>query len=179
MTIVDRTYKNDDDGEVSFFIGDEVEHSPVRGMRTLFVVGLQKVEYIHAAAMAHGCDHIYFGANQSFNGTNLGTWTAMIQHMLRSQRAQTGNRYFCTLDFDVRHVEEILETGLCEKNNFIPMISVKIPYADQLGYNATIKIDDKDFDRSNPGVWCHDLRSLMTRRKFTGWHEYSSDEVVE
>ena len=179
MTIVDRAYKNDNTGDVAFFIGEEVEHTPMRGQRTLFVVGLQKVEYIHAAAMAHSCDHIYFGANQSFDGTDIEAWESMIKHMLRSQRTRTGDQYFCTLDFDVRHVEKVLETGLAERNNFIPMVSVKIPYADQLGYNATVKIDDTAFDHSNPGVWCHDLRSLMSRRRFTGWHEYSSDEIVD
>ena len=34
------------------------------------------------------------------------------------------------------------------------MISVLLPYIDQQwNYNACIKIDDKDFKASNPGVW--------------------------
>jgi hypothetical protein len=177
--INDRTYRNSDTTDPAFFLGQEVEHTPMQGQRTLFVVGVQKTEFIRATAMAHKCQHIYFGANQSFDASDLVAWTSMVQELLCNHHNENGAKYFCTLDFDVQHVDQILNTGLCEYNNFIPMISVKIPYADQLGYNATVKIDDTGFDYSNPGVWCHDLRGLMTRRKFTGWHEYSNDEVVE
>jgi hypothetical protein len=59
------------------------------------------------------------------------------------------------------------------------MISVKLPYIQQLGYNATIKLDDKDFAASNPGVWCHSLHSLTKREGvFTDWSKYTNDEVV-
>jgi hypothetical protein len=58
------------------------------------------------------------------------------------------------------------------------VISVKVPYAKLLGYNATIKIDDIGFDRSNPGVWCHRLHDLQSSEKFTSWDEYSKDETI-
>jgi hypothetical protein len=50
--------------EVKFFTGIEVEHTPALGKKTLFVVGVQRVDDI--AANIQGCEHIYFGANQSF-----------------------------------------------------------------------------------------------------------------
>ena len=58
------------------------------------------------------------------------------------------------------------------------MISVKLPYLQQLGYNAIIKLDDKDFKSTNPGVWCHNLHSLLTRETFTDWSKYTKDEVL-
>ena len=58
------------------------------------------------------------------------------------------------------------------------MISVKLPYIQQLGYNAIIKLDDKDFKASNPGVWCHSLHDLMDREKFTDWSKYSLDKPL-
>jgi hypothetical protein len=75
-------------------------------------------------------------------------------------------------------VEGLLESGLCEHNNFIPMISVKIPYIQQLGYNATVKIDDKDFAATNPGVWCHSLHNLQKRSVFTDWSKYTKDQTL-
>jgi hypothetical protein len=84
----------------------------------------------------------------------------------------------CTLDVNVSCVEGLVESGLCENHNFIPMISVKVPYAQLLGYNATIKIDDRDFRATNPGVWCHSLHSLMTRQTFTSWVNYSRDRTI-
>ena len=161
----------------SIFVGTEVEHTPAFGLKTLFVVGIQSVELIEAAYIAHKCEHIYFGANQSFPaiGTNDSTWTVwenMIHPFL-------SRGYLCTLDIDVNQVEGLVESGLSERHNFIPMISVKLPYLQQLGYNATIKLDDKDFNATNPGVWCHSLHSLQNRDQFTSWSKYTKDEVVK
>jgi hypothetical protein len=68
---------------------------------------------------------------------------------------------------------------MVEYNNFLPMISVKLPYLQLLGYNATIKLDDKDFAATNPGVWCHQLHDLKDRTKFTDWSKYTKDEVIK
>ena len=163
--------------KVSIFVGTEIEHTPAFGLKTLFVVGIQSVELIEAAYIAHKCEHIYFGANQSFPAisTNDSTWTVwenMIHPFL-------SRGYLCTLDIDVNQAEGLVESGLSERHNFIPMISVKLPYLQQLGYNATIKLDDKDFNATNPGVWCHSLHELQNRDQFTSWSKYTKDEVVK
>jgi len=75
--------------------------------------------------------------------------------------------------------EGLLESGLVENHLFIPMISVKLPYIRQLGYNATLKLDDRDFAATNPGVWCHSLHALQRRSVFTDWSKYTQDEVIE
>jgi len=72
----------------------------------------------------------------------------------------------------------VLECGYTEYNRFIPMISVKMPYIDLLGYNACVKIDDKDFDSTNPGVWVHKVHDLKTRDTFTDWSKYTTDTVI-
>ena len=177
-----REYNTGTSDAVTFFVGDEIEKTPAFGMRTLFVVGVHEPEVITALLtekLAYSdIKHIYFGANQSFNpaGTNdIETWKAwedMIYVCLE-------NDYWCTLDLDVKDVEGLLESGLIEKRRFIPQISVKLPYLQQLGYNATIKLDDKDFDASNPGVWCHSLHSLTTRETFTNWDQYGKDEILK
>ena len=162
---------------VSIFVGTEVEHTPAFGLKTLFVVGIQSVELIEAAYIAHKCEHIYFGANASFpaidtNDSEWTVWENMIHPFL-------SRGYVCTLDIDVNQAEGLVESGLSERHNFIPMISVKLPYLQQLGYNATIKLDDKDFNATNPGVWCHSLHSLQNRDQFTSWSKYTKDEVVK
>ena len=158
------------------FVGLEVEHTPAHKQKTLFVVGIQDHDMIEAAAIAHKCTHIYFGANQSFPNGRASShdwtrWENMIYPFL-------GRGYWCTLDIDVGEVEGVLETALVEHHKFIPMISVKLPYLQQLGYNATIKLDDKDFCATNPGVWCHQAHDLMSRDKFTDWSQYTSDEII-
>ena len=162
---------------VSLFVGTEVEHSPAYGQKTLFVIDIQPQELIEAAVVVHKCTHIYFGANQSFPkiDTNSAEWTRwenMIFPFL-------SRGYWCTLDIDINQLEGLLESGLTEHNKFIPMISVKLPYIQQLGYNATIKLDDTNFAHSNPGVWCHSVHSLTDRSIFTDWSQYTKDEVIK
>lgn len=163
---------------ITFFVGDEIEHTPAFGMKTLFVVGVQEFIAIHTLAVANKCKHIYFGANQSFpqlatddaNAWRL--WERMIDQCLEEG-------YWCTLDFDVSVVQGVLEMPVIGHRRFIPQISVKIPYLTQLGYNATLKIDDIDFEYSNPGVWCHRLRDLTTTDTFTDWDQYGKDEIIK
>ena len=158
-----------------FFIATEVEHSPAFGQKTLFVVGIQDPNKIIQLAQSNQCTHVYFGANQSFqvNGTNDADGWMVWEEMIR--KVLTSSNFYCTLDIDVKDTEGLLESFLIEHNRFIPMISVKLPYTGLLNYNTTIKIDDIDFDKSNPGVWCHLLHELMDRKKFTPWADYSND----
>jgi hypothetical protein len=170
--------------QVNFFVGREVEHTPAFGLLTMFVVGVQSIEAItqaidtHYKLGGHPITHIYFGANQSFpnpeinDGDTWREWEGMITKCL-----QQG--LLCTLDLDVKSAEGLVESALIEYNNFIPMISVKLPYLQLLGYNATIKLDDKDFAATNPGVWCHQLHDLKDRAKFTDWSKYTKDEVIK
>ena len=167
-----------DHNNVDFFIGKEVEHSPAFGYKTLFVVGIQDSKTILSLAKTNNCPHAYFGANHSFpnpkfnDALTWNNWRDMIQECLRAG-------LLCTLDLDVSSAEGLVESGLVDYNNFIPMISVKLPYIQLLGYNAIIKLDDKDFAKTNPGVWCHSLHELKDRKKFTDWSKYTQDEVIK
>jgi len=173
-----RDYTDGVSEDVTFFVGTEIERTPAFGMRTLFVVGAHDEQIIISLAKNNNCKHIYFGANQSFrtNGVNdidgWRPWEDMIKGCLDAG-------YWCTLDFDVSEVEGLLEIGLTEQRIFIPQISVKLPYLTQLGYNATIKIDDKDFDATNPGVWCVPIGAVTQRKYFTNWDEYANDEIIK
>jgi hypothetical protein len=174
-----RDYDTGSAEAITFFTGKEIETTPAHGMDTLFVVGVQDPYRIMEIAGEHYCSHIYFGANQSFdakgdtnNSEYWKPWENMIYVCLEAG-------FWCTLDFDVKDVEGLLESGLTEKRKFIPQISVKIPYLQQLGYNATLKIDDVDFAATNPGVWCHRLNTLLDENKFTDWDQYGKDIIIK
>jgi hypothetical protein len=173
-----RDYETGVSEEVTFFVGTEIERTPAFGMRTLFVVGVQDASVIINMVKNNDCTHVYFGANQSFpkleinDGDGWRDWEMMILDCLEHD-------LWCTLDLDVSLVEGLLESALVEQRKFIPQLSVKIPYLTQLGYNATIKLDDKDFKATNPGVWCHTLHSLTGRDQFTSWDEYGKDEIIK
>lgn len=173
-----RDYTSGIKTDVVFFTGFEVETTPAHGFLTLFVVGFHPVEKILQLYHEHNCEHIYMGANQSFKidldengGVDFSSWQPIIKGLL-------DNDILVTLDFDLKYIEYVQASGLCEYNNFIPQISVKIPNIKRLNYNATLKIDDVDFKATNPGVWCHRLHDLQSIEKFTSWNEYGKDESI-
>ena len=169
-----RNYTDGIKKDVVFFIGKEVEHTPAYGMNTLFVTGVQPVDEI--ASKLNGCNHIFFGANHSFNPSvndynGWKAWEDMIQFFLDKD-------YLCSLDIPISAVEEFNDGGLNDHSNFIPQIRVPIPYVKLWNYNTMLKIDDKDFKATNPGVWSHSLHTLMDRSKFTDWNQYKQDKIL-
>ena len=175
---MNRDYDDGVKDDVVYFTGYEVEHTPVHDEHTLFVVGPQDPAEVIAKAKKEAVEHVYLGANQSFNITlPFGTkkeqtdWDNLITELLKLG-------IWVTLDYDVKYHEFVLESGYNENDKFISMISVKLPYIDQLNYNACIKIDDKDFKASNAGVWVHYARDLQPRDKFTSWEKYENDSPI-
>lgn len=167
-----RDYDSGVKDDAIFFIGNEVEHTPAYGMKTLFVVGIQPIDEI--AKHLQGCEHIFFGANHSFDPQNYDehkAWEDMIMYFLDKE-------YLCSLDIPMSQVEEFNEGGLNERDNFIPQIRVPIPYIRLWNYNTMLKLDDKDFKATNPGVWSHSLHKLMDRDCFTDWNLYKGDSIV-
>jgi hypothetical protein len=162
--------------DVEFFTGVEVEKTPAYGKNTLFVVGVQSVDDIalQLTAGTEPIEHIFFGANHSFdprNNLDWQRWEGMVGAFL-------SRGYLCSLDIPITAVEGFNDSGLCEFRNFIPQIRVSIPYTKLWNYNTMLKIDDVDFDATNPGVWTHSLHSLMSRDTFTSWDEYSKDQTL-
>ncbi len=178
-----RDYSTGVSDSINFFTGIEIEHTPAYGMKTLFVVGLHSVDDIQTQISYQSdvlttkkdIQHIFFGANHSYNPSSYEEhklWESMIAYFLNKG-------YFCSLDIPINQVEEFNDSGLCEWNNFIPQIRVPVPYVRLWNYNTMIKIDDKDFDATNPGVWTHSLHKLMDRECFTSWDQYKNDEVIK
>jgi len=171
-----RDYSTGETQDVIFFVGKEVEHTPAFGMPTLFVVGSQPIDLIKKKLSNSNIEHIFFGANHSFN-PSLGDfdswdpWNQMILYFL-------DKGYFCSLDIPISHVEVFHEYGFCGYNNFIPQIRIPLPYVGLWNYNTMIKIDDKGFNSTNPGIWTHSLHSLMNRDNFTNWTQYKKDEII-
>jgi hypothetical protein len=162
--------------QTTFFTGYEVEHTIAYGMLTLFVVGTPPLAEILELAQTHEVKQIYFGTSQSFDPQNMtreeyAPWDEVVRGCLEAG-------YWVALDYDVRHHEGILESGYCEYKRFIPMISIKLPYINQLNYNATIKLDDNTWGATNPGVWTHHLASLMRKENYTYWDQYTQDKEI-
>lgn len=160
---------------VDYFVGTEVERTAMYGEKTLFIVGIKPVEDIIALAEQENVRHLYFGTSQSFHPVSPYDWAAwneMIKPLLIKD-------YWVTLDMGIEYVNgDYYEQGWDEYFTYIPMISAKLPNIRKLNYNATLKIDDTTWGDTNPGVWCHPLNALMTRRVYTDWKDYVGDTPV-
>jgi hypothetical protein len=170
-----RDYQTGASNDISIFTGIEIEKTPAYGKKTLFIVGIKPVSDIENFYIQEDCKHIFFGANHSFNPVGYDEhkqWENMICYFLKKE-------ILCSLDIPMSQVEEFHESGYCEYDNFIPQIRVPIPYIKLWNYNTMLKIDDKDFKATNPGVWCHSLYDLKDRSKFTPWVDYSNDKVIK
>ena len=175
---MERKYKDGTKKDITYFIGTEIEKTPAYGLKTLFVVGLQSIENVKEHLHAD-ISHIFFGANHSFDPASQShdadyyrEWDSMIMYFLEKG-------YKCSLDIPLNAAEDFLESTCVEFNNFIPQIRVAIPYIEQWNYNTMLKIDDKGFNKSNPGIWTHSLHDLMDRKKFTDWKDYGLDKVLK
>jgi len=171
---MNRDYSTGQKDDVTFFVGDEIEHTPAYGMKTLFVVGRQSIETIKHVLKDQDIQHIFFGANHSFNPEGYDeheSWETMITYFLEQG-------YWCSLDIPMNQIEEFNDGGLNDYDRFIPQIRVPIPYVKLWNYNTMVKIDDKDFKATNPGVWSHSLHKLMDRSVFTDWTCYKNDKVL-
>ena len=163
--ITNRIYSNSK--ESSFFIGREVEKTPRHGDLTLFVIGTPELNSITQKAKENNINHIYLGANMSFEPSEE-------FNKLAIELLDLG--YWVTLDIYVSHINTIYK--FCSYTNFIPMISVKVPGIDLLNSNTCVKIDDIGFSETNSGVWVHNLNDLKTEEKFTDWSKYKDDTLV-
>lgn len=179
---MDRIYNTGAFTNIDFFVGVEVEHTPAFGMQTLFVTGLHRQEVILEKLNEQNSyldpkfhiRHIFFGANHSYapiTSDNYVDWDNMIEPFLK-------NDYWCSLDIPIEKSELFLEGSLNEYNTFIPQIRVPLPYIKLWNFNAMIKIDDKGFNKTNPGVWSHSLYNLMDRKNFTHWVSYKNDKII-
>lgn len=167
--------------DVNFFWGKEVEHTPALGMSTLFVIGYHAQDAIDAALRDANFDlipgtikHIFFGANDSFHPFTADqhqAWESVISTYL-------DRGFWCSLDIPFGQVAQFNEGGLCEHDRFIPILKVPIPYIKLWNYNTCVKIDDRDFAATNPGVWVHQLHDLQARKQFTSWNHYDNDVVI-
>ena len=173
---MNRDYESGQSDSAEFFVGNEVEHTPAYGMKTLFVVGVKNLEEIEQH-LTDDIKHIFFGANHSFrprwnDHAEWKLWEDMITYFLE-------RGLWCSLDIPMAAVEEFNDGGLNEYDRFIPQIRVPIPYIKLWNYNTMIKIDDRDFRATNPGVWTHSLHKLQDRACFTDWDCYKNDEVLK
>ncbi len=176
--------------DVQFFVGPEIEQTPAFGKKTLFVVGLQDTDVVEKIAREHKTPHIFLSANRSFDGLTLEDGTYVVVHSSGTSAASAWEAqihalldkgFMVSLDYPAhKHdmVLKVLNAGIWQSRNFVPILSVAVPHVSTSSKNLTIKIDDINFRATNPGVWCMHHSEVTDSNRFTDWNEYIGDEII-
>jgi len=158
--------------EVKVFVGTEIEHTPAHGEKTLFLATNElTTDQIVDLAELNACEAIYYGANRKYMH-NHGTQLAQITKLL-----DIG--YYVTVDYQYSIHEQVKEKfrSVWNREKFIPFCSIIFPKSED-DDNLCIKVDDVDFNKTNPGVWTMTMNHFKQTAGFTGWNEYKSDQPL-
>lgn len=136
----------------------ETAHTPAHGRPTLFVTGIPDLQKLLTEALSKSTTHIHLGVDGSFAPDGPGYWKKWDDVILELLKQEV----WVTLEFAERYVHDVLESGYTEYDTFIPLIVVDVPYIRQLGYNATIKLNESNVNNA----WYHSIHELMDRSKF-------------
>lgn len=185
---MDKFVRNGHQG-VRFFVGPEVEQTPAFGKKTLFVVGLQDTVLVERLAREYKTPHIFLSANRSFDSieevnpgqfvvradlSNGKDWETQIHTLL-------DKGFMVSLDYPAhKHatVLKMLNAGIWQSRNFVPVLSVIVPNVSTSSVNLTVKIDDVSFKATNPGVWCMNHSEVTDSNRFTDWQDYGDDLIL-
>jgi len=156
--------------DIDFFYGFEVENTPAKGLGTVWIVGLPTDCY-GVTAVAHGYSQLRMGANNSFNPTSTAEWERWEEVLLY---ALDNGVEWVSLEFGIEHYNRVLESCVIEYPNFIPILKIDMPYINQLGYNAVLKIGDTK-EKTNPGNWTVYVQELISRKAYTHHTHYPQE----
>lgn len=161
------------DDEVKTFIGTEIEHTPAYGLRTLFLArnDLTTDEILELCVM-NECEAIYYGANRKYMH-NHALQLAQIHKFL-------ADGYYVTVDYQYEIHKAVKQkfSTVWSHPKFIPFCSIIFPNSEE-DTQLCFKIDDVDFNKTNPGVWSSTMKKFKEQSGFTGWDEYKSDEPLQ
>ena len=170
---MDRDYKTGKSSSVGVFSGLEIEHTPALGLQTLFLARNDlTLEQIKELAEMVGAKAIYYGANWSFIYNHALHLAQMMKLMEEG--------YYVTIDYPYSSHTEVKERfKLAWKNEkFIPFCSIIFPNSEDDG-QLCIKVDDVDFNKTNPGVWTMSMDHFKQTSGFTSWKEYKQDQPIQ
>ncbi len=168
-----RDYKNGIFDNVKLFSGKEIEHTPAFGLQTLFLARNDlTLAQIEEQALMASAEAIYYGANRTYMH-NHGMQLAQILQLL-------DKNYFVTVDYPYTLHEDVKEKfSSCWKHpKFIPFCSIIFPHTED-DTQLCIKVDDVDFNKTNPGVWTMSMENYKQSAGHTKWDEYKKDEPME
>ena len=167
-----RDYSTGYKEDVNVFSGIEIEHTPAYGKQTLFLARNDLTfDQILSLCVSSNAEAVYFGANRTYMH-NHAMQLAQIHQLL-------DRGYWVPVDYPFElHQLVAKKFSTCwRKDKFIPFCSIIFPHTEE-DDNLCFKVDDVDFNKTNPGVWSMTMKDFKQKAGFTKWEDYKQDEPI-
>ena len=168
-----RTYKSGIKNNVKVFSGLEIEHTPAYGKQTLFLARNDLTfDQIQELAVLSNAEAIYYGANRSYIHSYFQQVLQVIKFIEHG--------YYVTVDypFELHQMVSQKYALTWKHEKFIPFCSIIMPDSEE-DTSLCFKIDDVDFNKTNPGVWTMSMKNFKSKAGYTVWDDYKKDEPIE
>ncbi len=168
-----RDYETGMADDVRVFSGIEVEHTPAFGKQTLFLARNDLTfDQIQELAVKCDAEAIYYGANRTFMPNIANQIVQMMKFLEKG--------YWITIDYphEKHAIVKKNYQAIWKHEKFIPFCSLIFPESED-DDNMCIKVDDVDFNKTNPGVWTMTMDHFKQSAGFTRWADYKQDQPIE
>jgi len=173
MLTMKRIYSTGIKKDVTVFSGIEVEYTPAHGKQTLFLARNDLTfDQIQECAVMANAEAIYYGANRSYIHGHFMQVPQIMKFLEHS--------YYVTVDypFELHQLVSQKFALVWKHEKFIPFCSIIMPDSEE-DTSLCFKIDDIEFNKTNPGVWTMSMKDFKDKAGFTKWDEYKTDEPME
>ena len=170
---MNRNYATGTKNNVTVFSGIEIEHTPAYGLQTLFLARNDLTfDQIQELAVLANAEAIYYGANRSYIHSHYMQVPQIMKFLEQG--------YYVTVDypFELHRLVSQKFALTWKHKKFIPFCSIIFPETEE-DSSLYFKIDDVDFNKTNPGVWTMSMKDFKNKAGFTKWDEYKKDEPIE
>ena len=170
---MEREYKTGLKDDVKVFSGFEVEHTPAYGLQTLFLARNDLTfDQIQELAVLSNAEAIYYGANRSYMHSHFQQVLQVIKFIEHG--------YYVTVDypFELHQLVSQKYALTWKHEKFIPFCSIIMSNSEE-DTSLCFKIDDIDFNKTNPGVWTMSMKDFKSKAGYTKWDDYKKDEPIE
>ena len=173
MLVMERDYKTGVKDNIKVFSGVEIEHTPAYGKQTLFLARNDLTfDQIQELAVLSNAEAIYYGANRSYIHSYFQQVLQVIKFIEHG--------YYVTVDypFELHQMVSQKYALTWKHEKFIPFCSIIMPDSEE-DTSLYFKIDDIDFNKTNPGVWTMSMKDFKEKAGYTKWDDYKRDEPIK
>ena len=173
MLVMERDYKTGVKDNIKVFSGVEIEHTPAYGKQTLFLARNDLTfDQIQELAVLSNAEAIYYGANRSYIHSHFQQVLQVIKFIEHG--------YYVTVDypFELHQLVSQKYALTWKHEKFIPFCSIIMSNSEE-DTSLCFKIDDIDFNKTNPGVWTMSMKDFKEKAGYTKWDDYKRDEPIE